>query len=291
MKIIDSHLHFSNREGFKTTAREIGYLNYSASGLKKEFEQSNVVAGVIMATPDRKPYKPSGYPKEFILEDGTLDCLLSCVGVNPEQIKQNSSEINFIEEELNKNMVTGIKIYAGYFHYYVYDAIYDPIYELAKKYNVPVAIHCGNTQSSRGLLKYSHPLTIDELAVKHQDITFIICHMGVPWIMDTAELISKNHNVYTDLSGLIAGNREQIKKMQDKKLYVEYIKQGLEYASQYNKVLFGSDWPLVPISPYIEFIKDIIPEAFHENVFYKNALAVFPKMKKLIQSLNLNDCC
>lgn len=285
MKIIDAHFHFSNREGFKETARNIGHLTYSARGLKKEFEEAGVVAGVIMATPGHEDYQTCGYPNEFILEDGTLDCLLSCVGINPEQLKENPRELYYIEEELKKSTVTGIKLYAGYFPYYVYDAIYDPIYELARKYKVPVAIHCGDTQWSQGLLKYSHPLTIDELAVKHQDINFIICHMGVPWVMDTAEVIAKNPNVYTDLSGLIAGNKEQVEKVKSTRLYVEHIQRGLVFANRYDKVLYGSDWPLVPIGPYVDFIKHLIPAEHHEAVFYKNSLTVYPKMKELIESI------
>lgn len=282
MKIIDAHLHFSNRAGFYETARNISHITFSAMGLKQEFDQAGVIAGIVMATPGHEEFQTCGYPEEFILEDGTLDCLLSCVGVNPELLKQDPRELHYIENELKKNAVTGIKIYAGYFPYFVSDPIYDPIYELAEKYKLPVAVHCGDTQSNRGLLKYSHPLTIDELAVKHPAITFIICHMGVPWVMDTAELIAKNPNVYTDLSGLIAGNRQQVEKIKSTRLYVEYIQQGLVFASQYDKILFGSDWPLVPLAPYVDFIKQLIPEDYHEAVFYKNALAVYPKLKKLI---------
>ena len=284
MKIIDAHLHFSNRDGFRATAKDIGHVDFNAEGLKNEFLRSDVVAGVVMATANRDADHFCGYPKEFMMEDGTLDCLLFCVGVNPIKLQDDPNELIFIEEELQKSKVIGIKIYAGYFPYYVYDPVYDPIYELARKYNVPVAIHCGDTQSPRGILKYAHPLTIDELAVKHPDITFIICHMGVPWVMDTAELIMKNGNVYTDLSGLLAGDRERVLKMKDNRYYVEMIRQGLTYAGRYDKVLYGSDWPLVPIAPYIDFIKHIIPEEFHENVFYHNALAVFPKIKELCRN-------
>lgn len=283
MKIIDAHLHFSNREGFKKTAREIGHITYSAQGLRQEFTQSGVVAGVVMTTSERKDYQSLGVSQDCTLEDGTLDCLLSCVGVNPDKLKEDSRELHYIEKELKKELVTGIKIYAGYYPYYVDDPVYDPLYELAKRYNVPVAVHCGDTQSARGLLKYSHPLTIDELAVKHQDVKFIICHMGIPWVMDTAELIAKNENVYTDLSGLIAGNRAEVEKIKNKRLYVEYIQQALVFADSYEKVLFGTDWPLVPIGPYISFIKQIVPEEHHEDVFYRNALRVFPRMKELVK--------
>ncbi|SHI66901.1 hypothetical protein SAMN02746098_04448 [Desulfosporosinus lacus DSM 15449] len=282
LKIIDAHLHFSCRPGFNETAKNISQVEFSAQGLRQEFEQAGVVAGIIMSTPSREPNQPSGSPDEFVLADGTVEGLLSCIGVNPERLKEDHKELDYIEGELKKRGVTGIKLYPGYFPYYVYDSIYDPIYELARKYQVPVAIHCGDTQSPKGLLKYSHPLTIDELAVKQEDVTFVICHMGVPWMIDAAEVTAKNHNVYTDLSGLIAGNKEHVMKIKDKRLYVEYIQQALVISNCYNKVLFGSDWPLVPIKPYVEFIKHVIPEEYHEAVFYRNVLRVYPKLNEIL---------
>ena len=282
MKIIDAHLHFSNSEGLEKTANEISHVDYSAKGLNKEFKESDVVAGIIMTTPGSSVYQLAVDSLQYGRKDEASEYLPSCVGVNSSALHENDCELLRIERELNHSWTVGIKIYAGYFPYYVYDPIYDPVYELARKYNVPVAIHCGDTQSAKGLLKYSHPLTIDEVAVKHGDINFIICHLGVPWVIDTAELILKNANVYADVSGLIAGNREQVEEMKNKKLYIELIQQGLEYANKYDKILFGSDWPLVPIGPYVDFIKHIIPEKYHEDVFYNNALSVFSKLKDLL---------
>lgn len=279
MKIIDAHLHFSNSEGLKQTAQNIGQLEYSAAGLCKEFKESDIVAGIVMSTPRRNTDEHSDYVKERVVEDEKIDCLYTCVGVNPEELIKSNRELVYIEEELRKDITVGIKLYPGYTPFYVYDSIYEPVYDLAKKYRVPVAIHCGDTQSPLGILKYSHPLNIDELAVKHQDVTFVICHMGVPWIMDAAQLIAKNHNVYADVSGLIAGNEEQISNVKNTRLYVELIQQGLVYANRYDKILYGSDWPLVQMEPYIDFIKYLIPEEHHDNVFYNNAKKVFSKIK------------
>jgi len=289
LKIIDAHLHFSNTETLKNTAEKIAQVEYSAKGLKREFKEADVVAGVVMTTGKREPGQANSKAMELSLDDGGLNCLLACIGVNPLELEKDSSELDYIEKELANDWVTGIKLYPGYFPYYVYDPVYDPIYELAKKYQVPVAIHCGSTQSPQGLLKYSHPLTIDELAVKHQDINFIICHLGAPWVMDTAEIIAKNGNVYTDLSGLIAGNKAQVEKTKDIELYLNFLKQSLVYAHRYDKVLYGSDWPLVPIKPYIEFIKKLIPEDYHEDVFYHNAVKVFPKMQGMLDLLKENS--
>ncbi len=87
------------------------------------------------------------------------------------------------------------------------DQVYQPIYELAKKYKLPVVFHTGDTYSECGLLKYAHPLTLDEVAVTHREINLVMAHLGDPWCLDGAELIYKNSNMYADLSGFLLGRR------------------------------------------------------------------------------------
>lgn len=85
---------------------------------------------------------------------------------------------------------------------------------------MPVVIHTGDTYSEHGILKYAHPLNVDELAVANRDVTFVIAHIGDPWVMDCAEVIyKKNSNVYADLSGLIVGDFEQVERMAGKKTF------------------------------------------------------------------------
>jgi uncharacterized protein len=51
------------------------------------------------------------------------------------------------------------------------------------------------------------------------------------------------------------------------------------FANRYDKLLYGSDWPLAPMNVYIDFIKKIVPEEHHRKIFYENALNVFKKIK------------
>ena len=108
-----------------------------------------------------------------------------------------------VEENLKKSQCCGIKLYPGYSHIYVYDEWYDPIYELAEKYDKPVAIHTGLTATANALLKYSHPLTLDEAAVRHPNVQLVMCHIGNPFLQDAIAVLEKNHNVAVDLSGLL----------------------------------------------------------------------------------------
>ena len=113
------------------------------------------------------------------LNEKTPSIVARCIGVNPVKLEEDmTGKLDRIELELSRPDTVGIKLYAGYYPYYVYDRIYEPIYYLAGKYNLTVVIHGGATYSDRALLKYSHPLTVDELAVKHRNINFVIAHLG-----------------------------------------------------------------------------------------------------------------
>lgn len=291
MKIIDAHLHFSKIESFSRTAKELSLVSYTPEGLYKEFAENEISAGIAMGVTEEAlggfPDASSRNPMGLDLEENKPSVLFECTGINPVRLDsaERQSELDRLEKHLAKSGVVGIKIYAGYYPYYVYDRVYEPVYELAVKYNLPVVIHCGDTFSDRGRLKYSHPLTVDEVAVQYRDINFILSHLGDPWVMDTAELALKNPNVYADLSGLIVGDANKIKSYADKQLLVDNFRRALLYTDNYGKFLFGSDWPLVPIGPYIDFIKGLVPEEYHEAVFYNNALQVFKKLKEMLDVL------
>lgn len=281
MKIIDAHMHLSNIQSFIDTADKLSKVHYSAEGLAKEYREANVVLGIGMGLeetekngfPDRKTITPMG------LDMPGQTSFVYCAGINPYDL--GAEALGRLEETVLKSGVVGIKIYLGYYPFYAYDSVYEPVYKLAAKYQLPVVFHTGDTYSQRGLLKYSHPLTIDEAAVAYQDVQFVMAHFGDPWTLTGAELIYKNPNVYADLSGLVVGTEEELLK-REKGRYLDHLRHALEFADSYHKLIFGTDWPLVPVAPYVRLIKKLIPEEFHQQVFYDTAIKVFPKIKPYI---------
>lgn len=285
MKIIDAHMHLSKIEEFKRTAAEKSYVDYSVAGILQEYAENGVVLGIGMGLTETRP---EGFPDPEAVTPMGLDLttelppqLVYCLGINP--FKLDVAAIAQLERDLQKPNVVGLKIYLGYYPFYAYDRIYDPVYELAARYQVPVVFHSGDTYSERGLLKYSHPLTLDEVAVKHRDVTFMMAHLGDPWVLDGAEVVYKNRNMYADLSGLIVGDAANCQRLGESPLFFAHLRHAITYCDHYDKFLFGTDWPLAPVKPYIEFVQGLIPEEYHEDVFYKTALKVFPKIKPLIE--------
>jgi hypothetical protein len=289
MEIIDVHIHFSRIDSFIRTAESISRLDYSREGFIKAFKEANVVKAIGMGlTEQRKGAFPDDTsPNPMLLDlDDLPRGLYLCPGVNPAALKKNrDGELEKIERIIREKTVAGIKIYAGYYPYYVYDSIYEPVYALAEKYGLPLVIHTGVTYSEKGLLKYSHPLTVDEAAVRFPKNIFVVAHLGDPWHLDACALLWKNSNVYADLSGLLNCDKTEVEATIRNPRETAYLAGILAYADVYDRLLFGSDWPLVPVLPYIEYIKEIIPEKYHEAVFYKNALNVFAKLNEYYEKI------
>lgn len=279
MKIIDAHFHYSKISAFYEIAGKIG-VDYSKKGFLTESEENQVVGGLCMGlTESRKgsfPDKEADTPMGFDIDEVPENFYFSA-GVNPNKL--TDKHLADLERMLKRPDCAGIKLYAGYYQYFVTDKIYEPVYELALKYDLPVAIHSGDTYSDNGLLKYSHPLAVDELACTHTNMKIVICHLGNPWVLDTAEIVYKNENVYSDMSGLLVGDSERFSWFCDKELFLNIFRTGMIFANRYDKFLYGSDWPLSRMEDYIKMIKLIVPEEYHQKVFHDNALKVYSKIK------------
>ena len=266
MKIIDAHIHFCQDPHFDQIAELAGHEN-SSEHLKNQYDLHNIEHGVVMSN---RSLQLSGhhYP----------DYLSYCIGLDTTCFEKQEmvQQAQLVEKHLQRENCVGIKLYPGYHHFYVNDPVFDPYYQLAIQYKKPVAIHTGLTATSAALLKYSHPMTIDEVAVRYPEIQFVMCHLGNPWIVDATAVLMKNKNVAADLSGLLEG---RIASMADffaeKHGYIDVLKVWLEYLGDYDRLLYGTDWPLANLSNYIEFIAHLIPEKHHDKVFFDNANRVY----------------
>jgi len=304
MKIIDAHTHFSNIQPFHGAADESG-VGFSYDGIIKEQAENGIVASVCMGLVETAPWAfPDAAAPAFMCANPPLavgtydfnaatatgrasdstplhqDCPPSmhiCMGINPHTLTGDKVTAfgSFLKSHAGQSRIVGFKIYAGYYHFNINDPVYTPVYKLAAEHGLTVAIHTGDTYAETGLLEYSHPLAADRLAVNFRDVNFMLCHMGDPWIMDACEIAYKNRNVYVDISGLQAGDAALLAATEARPHVMHHYIQGLSYLNNYKKVLFGTDWPLVPLGAYIEFCKKLVPGDAYEDVFYGNAAALF----------------
>ena len=180
-----------------------------------------------------------------------------------------------LEANLRCPKCVGIKLYPGYLDTKVSDPVYDPVYELARSYGKPVAIHMGMTASARAKLKYSHPLTLDEVAADWPDVQFVMCHFGNPFLADAAAVLEKNPNVAADLSGLLEGMVDLDRYFVELEGYAAMLRGWIAYVEDWSRFLFGTDFPAVNLANYIDFIRRLLPEKRHEAVFFENANRIY----------------
>lgn len=119
-------------------------------------------------------------------------------------------------------------------------------------------------------------MTLDEAAVKYPDVQFVMCHIGNPFLQDAIAVLEKNHNVAVDLSGLLEGKiPDMVTFLRDKRGYISMLRDWLNYLGSYDRVMFGTDWPLANFADYITFVKDFIPETYWDDVFFNNANRIY----------------
>jgi uncharacterized protein len=203
---------------------------------------------------------------------------LYAVGVADPTRGGDPDHMRRVESVVASGRVKALKAYLGYLHFAPTDPLYRPYYELAERHRLPVIFHTGDTYSPRGRLRLAHPLLIDDVAVDHPKACFVLAHLGNPWLTDAAEVVYKNVNVWADLSGFVVGGVETFAGEERKEALAEArtaLGRAYRYAERPNRFLYGSDWPLAPMTAYRDFIAPALPEAHRPLVFEENARLLF----------------
>jgi predicted TIM-barrel fold metal-dependent hydrolase len=252
--IIDAHIHTD----FTGEPEAASRIPYSREELARQMAAAGVVGAVAHTDAEEGGYT-----------DLSAAGVIHCAGVGVPVATQR------IAEGLRSRRYRCLKIYLGYVHHYATDPVYEPAYRLAEEYDVPVVFHTGDTYSPGARLKYADPLTIDDVAVDHPNVRFVIAHAGYPWIQSATEVAYKNPNVVLEASAFLLGNAGTT----DPAWLDRYVTQSISWIFGYiedpSKLLFGSDWPLVDIPSYVEAYKRAIPREHWQAVFHDNAVRTF----------------
>lgn len=270
-EIIDAHTHTVFGETIGNGKSSIDLPAKSEADYFQEMKDSHVVGAVAHTVPLANGAKGEAYYKDLQSRN-----VIHCIGIG------KVIDVHLVKEGVDSGKYGCIKIYLGYIHRFAFDKIYEPLYQIAQKYDVPVVFHTGDTYDMAGKLKYADPLTIDEVAVDHPKVRFVIAHCGNPWLESAAEVAYKNPNVYLDGSGLMVGDLSQAPIEKVNAYLAQPIAWVFGYLDNPGKLMFGTDWPLTTMKGYIEAFKRAIPPKHWKAVFYDNAYRVFnfDRMKK-----------
>jgi len=269
---IDVHVHSSDKrkdDQLRQYAKLNG-LRYDLAELLERMEANGISRGLLLSPPMRGggPLPNSEIAELCRRSRGVLYPVFT---VEPERAAVRDA-LDLARD--HRGALKGYKIRLGYRRVFANDKVFSPLYDYAEEHGLPVLFHTGDTATSTGSLVHAHPLTLDELANARQGLRIVVCHLGNPWISDTAELLYKHPNVYADISGLVAGGAGYARE------YVEALARRISEAAYYaggtDKLIFGSDYPVETQEVGLSLVSKLrVTQADKEKVLWRNAARLF----------------
>ena len=261
--IIDCHTHLNRYDDAApaTLAERYG-------ALRSDMDRHGVRYALVLTSYKANEQRPSlGEVLEVVGDDPRIGVV---AGVS--YLNYRAHDLAELRILLRGGRIKGLKLYPGYEPFYVHDARMRVVYELAGEFGVPVMIHTGDTFDPKGKVKYAHPLEVDEVAVDFREVTFVICHLGNPWVTDAMEVIYKNENVVGDISGFTLGHFEE----RFERYMLQQVHEALAFAGDPRKLLFGTDWPICDMGSYIRFVRQLdLSEEDVSQILWQNSARIF----------------
>ena len=260
---IDCHVHLNNYHN-----EDVASLDQSIELLLRTMRRNRVDIALILSSYKVTPGRPD--TTTLVAATRPFKNLYIVAGIPFDG--DRSEQLDALRPGVEEGEIRGLKLYPGYQPFYPSDPSLEPVYAFAKEHRLPVMIHSGDTYSPGGKIKYSHPIHVDEVAVDHRDVNFVICHLGNPWVRDCMEVVYKNANVYTDFSGLVLGDFDD----RFESYMLRQVQEMLAYGVQPEKCLYGTDWPLASMESYLDFMEQLqMPQKDRAMILYENAIRLF----------------
>ena len=185
-----------------------------------------------------------------------------------------------IEQWIDQGHCYAVKLYPGYDPFYPAE---DPwcreLCAVLVDRSVPLIIHTGDTFTSYGRLRYSHPLNVDDVAVDNPSLSIVFAHIGMPFGETATALLRKNPLVHSDGSGLFYSDEYDAEEvfLKELKRYFFFIFAQIRTTK---KIHFGGDFPFTNPLHHVMFWQDFFrdfpdPDEATHRFFFENARSLF----------------
>jgi hypothetical protein len=282
--IIDIHAH--------TTEKMLWGLHTQQAGIndiESQMQEYGVDLVVLLAT--YFPFKRTGLPNQKLLEKiigipyfrmfGSLDAM--------NNLNEGLKELRFLAEQ---HTLVGIKLYPGYQDFNPTEIL--PVYELASEFNLPVMFHTGELHHCcpkeerlhqkfrcgydhcrlETLTELANPSNLGKVAQLFPEVSFIFSHLGNPYFEELREVMRRNPNVFTDISGqFLSGSSEDTPEYRE--LLRTELLEFLALPSGENRILFGTDFPIQSYADSIALVESLeLDSETEQRIFWKNAASL-----------------
>jgi len=218
----------------------------------RERNMAAVIFTVDAVTQTGRPAVPN--EEIFAAAADNSDVLIPFASVDPGKGAAGVEEARRLIRDYD---VRGFKFHPNVQAFFPSDRAVYPLYEVIAEAGVPVVFHTGHSGIGSGLpggggirLKYSNPMHVDDVAVDFPELTIVLAHPSFPWQDEALSVALHKQQVYIDLSGW------------SPKYFPPQL---VQYANTLlkDRVLFGSDYPLITPDRWLE---DFADAAFRDEV-------------------------
>jgi len=111
--------------------------------------------------------------------------------------------LNLIRKSLNQPGAVGIKIHPSFSRTYPEDVRYEPVWQLAAQYSVPIITHSWAVSDYNPLQRYSTPEHFEHYVARYPNVNLILGHAGGLYAghLAAVDLARRYPNVFMDISG------------------------------------------------------------------------------------------
>ena len=268
----DVHVHLEH-QGNAAAADEHAQKYFGATASRDwsalaDYYRSRNMACVVFTVDERlsgRPQVSNDAVVQFAADNP--DIAIPFASINPHRGADGVAEARRL---VDAGAVRGLKLHPPLQEFTPNDRAIYPLYEVFAAARLPVLFHTGHSGIGTGMpggggirLKYGDPMPIDDVAVDFPDMPIILAHPSFPWQDVAISICLHKPTVYIDLSGWSP----------------KYFSPTLvQYANTLlkNKVMFGSDYPLLTPDRWIaDFEKIAIRDEVRPLILKENAIKFF----------------
>jgi|SRR5215469_1547504 len=265
---IDTHVHIESNTD--NAADEAARKYFRETGPRPtpqelaDYYRSRKIGCVVFSVDERLTGRPQ-VPNEEVaaLAAKNADIMVAFASVDPTR----GFDAVSAAERLIAHGARGFKLHPPLQQFHANDRLAYPFYEVVAAAKLPVIFHTGHSGIGTGMpggggvrLKYGNPMDIDDVAVDFPDMPIIMAHPAFPWQDEAISVCLHKPQVYIDLSGWSPKYFSPI--------LIQYANTLLK-----NKMLFGSDYPLITPDRWMaDFEKIAIRDEVRPLILKENAI-------------------
>ncbi len=201
------------------------------------------------------------------------------------------AQLDKIEALLPTTPVVGLKVYLTYQRGRADDPSLFPIYQFAADHRLGVTFHTGSCSlvlPTDNDMDGCNAKYVQAAAKRFPDVNFVLAHMDDPRYEECIRIVSETENLFTDFSGAYEPGTPEGDSLD---WAVQRFKQAIDpYPQVYRKFLYGTDFcppiNLSAVTEYHETIEKIFTPQQAEEIYYHNALRVFPRLSEYLKGVN-----